>query len=84
MITKKNYYRLQKPLSKLPVPDLHGSLDKYLRAIQPIVSPEQYEKTATLVAEFGKPGGLGWYLQKKLEEYADRTDNWVWEVKYMM
>ena len=64
-------------MPKLPVPELHGTLDKYLRAIKPVVSADQYDKTATLAAEFGKPGGLGCYLQRKLEEYADNTDNWV-------
>lgn len=69
--------RVQRPLPKLPVPDLRETLDKYLQCVRPTVSAEQYEQTCRLVAEFGQKDGLGEYLQRKLVEYAETKDNWV-------
>ena len=68
---------VQKPLPKLPVPELVETLDKYLLCIKPIVSSDQYERTRQIVDEFRKPGGTGELLQKRLLEYAETTDNWV-------
>jgi len=68
---------VQKPLPKLPIPELTETLDKYLLCIRPIVSSDQYERTRQLVDEFQKPGGTGEQLQKRLLEYAETTDNWV-------
>lgn len=67
----------QKPLPKLPVPDLKRTLEKYTELIQPILTPAQYAKTKDVVKEFGKPGGEGELLQIKLREYAETKDNWV-------
>jgi len=67
----------QKPLPKLPVPDLKRTLEKYTELIQPILTPAQYAKTKDVVKEFGKPGGEGETLQNKLREYAETKDNWV-------
>jgi len=70
-------FDVQKPLPKLPVPELADTLSKYLLCIRPIVSGDQYERTLQLVEEFKKPGGTGELLQKRLSEYAETTDNWV-------
>jgi len=67
----------QKPLPKLPVPALGDTLEKYLQCIKPIVSANQYQRTLELVEDFGKPGGVGEYLQRNLLEYAEKKDNWV-------
>ncbi|KAI0235638.1 Choline O-acetyltransferase [Lamellibrachia satsuma] len=67
----------RRPLPKLPIPNLSDTLNKYLRCIQPIVTAAQYETTRHLVAEFGRPGGEGEYLQEKLQQHADTVDNWV-------
>ena len=67
----------QKPLPKVPVPELKETLNKYLQCIKPIVSDEQYACTQKCVDEFGKTGGLGEYLQRKLIEYAETRENWV-------
>ena len=72
---------LQKPLPKVPVPELKETLNKYLQCIKPTVSDEQYACTQKFVDEFGKTGGLGEYLQRKLIEYAESRDNWV-SMKY--
>ena len=68
---------VQKPLPKLPIPELAETLAKYLLCIRPIVSSDQYERTRQLVEEFQASGGTGELLQKRLLEYAETTDNWV-------
>uniref|UniRef100_A0A095A3P6 Carnitine O-acetyltransferase n=1 Tax=Schistosoma haematobium TaxID=6185 RepID=A0A095A3P6_SCHHA len=68
-----------KPLPRLPVPDLHNTLDRYLRLIAPVVSKEDYERTKLLVEEFGKSGGEGEELQNLLKQYAKTKINWVTE-----
>ncbi|KAH8868772.1 Choline O-acetyltransferase [Schistosoma japonicum] len=69
----------KKPLPRLPVPDLHNTLDRYLRLIAPVVSKEDFERTKQLVEEFGKPDGEGEKLQNLLKEYAKTKVNWVTE-----
>jgi len=71
---------VQKPLPKLPIPELTKTLNKYLLCIRPIVSNDQYERTRQLVEEFQTPGGSGELLQKRLLEYAETTDNWVSDI----
>ncbi|EDV22543.1 uncharacterized protein TRIADDRAFT_28550 [Trichoplax adhaerens] len=64
-------------LPKQPVPDLQGSLKKYLASALPMVSDEQYAKTEALVKEFGKPGGIGEQLHQVVVEKAKTTKNWL-------
>ncbi|ELU18773.1 hypothetical protein CAPTEDRAFT_218503 [Capitella teleta] len=66
-----------KPLAKLPVPDLHETMRKYLLCIKAVVPSDQYKVTEQLVEEFVKPGGQGEILQEKLIQYARTQDNWV-------
>ena len=68
---------LQKPLKKLPVPDLKFTCQNYLLSAQPIISEEQYDVTKSIVDKFVEPGGEGEKLQEKLKEFADTVDNWV-------
>ncbi|XP_059721057.1 carnitine O-acetyltransferase isoform X1 [Haemorhous mexicanus] len=67
----------QEALPHLPVPPLQQTLDRYLLALQPIISPEELSHTQQLVAEFRKPGGVGERLQKGLERRARKTENWL-------
>lgn len=66
----------QEGLPKLPVPPLKQTLERYLTALEPIVSEEELEHTRELVKEFLE-GGVGSRLQKSLERRASKTDNWV-------
>ena len=74
---KGDMLKNQSSIPKLPVPPLQQSLQKYLKAVQPLVNDEEFEKTSKAVEEFGKKNGIGVELQKKLEERAKTHDNWV-------
>ncbi|TNN86554.1 Carnitine O-acetyltransferase [Liparis tanakae] len=68
----------QEGLPKLPVPPLKQTCERYLAALEPIVSEEELEYTRELVKEF-LTGGVGERLQKGLERRASKTDNWLSE-----
>ncbi|XP_017272771.1 carnitine O-acetyltransferase [Kryptolebias marmoratus] len=68
----------QEGLPKLPVPPLRQTCERYLAALEPIVSEDELEHTRKLVQEFLK-GGVGDRLQKGLERRARKTDNWLSE-----
>ncbi|XP_040051691.1 carnitine O-acetyltransferase [Gasterosteus aculeatus] len=68
----------QEGLPKLPVPPLKQTCERYLAALEPIVSEEELEYTRKLVKEF-LTGGVGERLQKGLERRARKTDNWLSE-----
>jgi hypothetical protein len=59
------------------VPDLTSTLQKYLSSVEHLIPEEQYGVTKALVADFGRPGGEGEFLQEKLREVAEMRDNWV-------
>ncbi|KAJ8013543.1 hypothetical protein DPEC_G00030860 [Dallia pectoralis] len=44
-----------------------------------LVAEEQFQKTKAVVERFGKPGGTGELLQKKLLERSEKTYNWVYD-----
>jgi carnitine O-acetyltransferase len=72
------FFALQKPLPKLPLPNLQSTFAKYLRCITPIVTDDKYKKTEALVKDFIRPDGLGEKLQNILTEINEKRDNWVW------
>lgn len=67
----------QDALPRLPVPPLQQTLDRYLKALQPIVSQEEWAQTKRLVDEFQASGGVGERLQKALEHRAKKLENWL-------
>ncbi|KAJ1967084.1 hypothetical protein IWQ62_002069 [Dispira parvispora] len=67
----------QSRLPRLPVPTLQDTASRYLESLKPLVTKEQWEKSAALVKDFVKPHGQGEYLQSLLEAYA-RTQPTSW------
>ncbi|KAI8075381.1 acyltransferase ChoActase/COT/CPT [Gilbertella persicaria] len=73
--------RYQKNLPKLPVPKLSETLQKYLKTVHPLLTPEEYKRTEEAVKDFEKPGGLGQELQRRLVARAQDPNmvNWMEE-----
>ncbi|KAI9228385.1 MAG: acyltransferase ChoActase/COT/CPT [Piptocephalis tieghemiana] len=69
----------QADLPRLPVPPLKDTLSKYLRSCRPILSDDEFALTSKEVSEFGKAGGRGEELQRRLESRASNPDtiNWL-------
>ncbi|KAM3858173.1 carnitine O-acetyltransferase b [Diretmus argenteus] len=67
-----------------PVPPLAQTLQGYLRALEPLLPPDELQHTRKMVQQFGKPGGLGQSLQHNLERRARHTKNWIsdWWVQW--
>ncbi|XP_029466559.1 choline O-acetyltransferase [Rhinatrema bivittatum] len=64
-------------LPKLPVPPLQQTMDMFLRCMKHLVTEEQYMKSKGFVEKFVAPGGVGEFIQQKLEERREKTANWV-------
>ena len=67
----------QHQLPHLPVPSLQQTMNKYLAAAEPILTPAALEATRKEVEEFRKSGGIGERLQKLLEKRAETRTSWV-------
>jgi hypothetical protein len=52
-------------------------MQKYLRCVKPICSPEAYEKTVKIVERFQSDDGEGKKLQEIIRKAAEEKDNWV-------
>ncbi|XP_073456230.1 carnitine O-acetyltransferase isoform X1 [Aquarana catesbeiana] len=70
------YLAHQEALPHLPLPSLQQTLDKYLLALKPLVSQEEWSHTNKMVDEF-RTSGVGERLQKGLERRAKKTENWL-------
>ncbi|XP_052262226.1 choline O-acetyltransferase-like [Dreissena polymorpha] len=76
----ENYpeWDLTKPLPKLPVPDLMGTMNTYLTIMSSVVSPNEFRRTEIMVEDFWKDNGSGQMLQQKLKQYAETKENWAY------
>jgi carnitine O-acetyltransferase len=63
----------QDKLPKIPVPQLKDTLQRYLVAVEPLITPQQMEKTRKVVAEFESNPAWGPYLQQQLLELDKLT-----------
>ncbi|XP_067931343.1 carnitine O-acetyltransferase-like isoform X2 [Watersipora subatra] len=73
--SKGRMFSIQADLPRLPVPPLQQTLDKYLKTISPITTPEQYQKTAEIVGRFAENEGPE--LHELLEKHAEGKDSWL-------
>lgn len=67
----------QKDLKKLPVAPLDQTLSRFQKTIPQFLSQDEWQTSQKVVADFGRPGGIGERLQALLEAKAQTTNNWV-------
>ncbi|XP_034030719.1 peroxisomal carnitine O-octanoyltransferase [Thalassophryne amazonica] len=68
-------FQYQNSLPPLPVPALESSLSKYLEAVCPFASEEEYRATVDIVKKF--KDGIGRDLHQKLLHRAKTRRNWL-------
>lgn len=64
-------------LPKVPVPALDETMADYIRALEPITTPAQLERTKELIRQFSAPQGIGARLHQYLLDKREAEDNWV-------
>lgn len=76
-------FAAQDMLPKLPIPELDGTLKKYLDALKPLQSAREHADTKQAVEEFQKTDGPE--LQEILKKYAtgktsyiEQFCKWIW------
>lgn len=74
-------WKLQPCLPPLPVPDFEKTLQAYLDSVQPILTPEEFQQTKKVVAEFGKKAGIGESLHHLLLQRA-KTEKTSWLLEW--
>lgn len=67
----------QKDLKKLPVAPLDQTLSRFQKTIPQFLSQDEWQTSQKVVADFGRPGGIGERLQALLEAKAQTTNNWL-------
>uniref|UniRef100_A0A8R1HRG9 Carn_acyltransf domain-containing protein n=1 Tax=Caenorhabditis japonica TaxID=281687 RepID=A0A8R1HRG9_CAEJA len=72
-------YHFQKSLRRLPIPKLQDSVNRYLAASKPVLSPDVYAKTEAAIRKFEKHEGPA--LQESLLAYdkAHRDTSYISE-----
>lgn len=80
---KHRLYNFQGVLPSLPVPSLADTCQRYLNAVNPLQTPEQFAVTTALAAEF--QSGVGKRLQRYLNFKSWYASNYVtdWWEKYV-
>lgn len=73
--TAERTFQYQSSLPPLPVPDLHDSLNKYLHAVKPFASEEEFRASVAIVKRFEE--GIGQQLHHKLLKRAKSRRNWL-------
>ena len=68
-------YSYQGSLPKLPVPDLEGTMKRYLKSVQPLMDEEKHKRMEKLVTEFSN--GIGPKLQRYLTLKSWWASNYV-------
>lgn len=65
----------QDKLPKLPIPDLEGSLKKYIAALEPLQNGREHSETRAAVDEFLRSEGPD--LQERLKKYATGKSSYI-------
>ena len=64
-------------LKKYAVPSLQETLSKYIKSVEPFLTPFELNGTKKLSAELAREGGEGQKLQSLLVKRAREKENWV-------
>mmetsp|Transcript_21836 Transcript_21836/g.54902 ORF Transcript_21836/g.54902 Transcript_21836/m.54902 type:complete len:604 (+) Transcript_21836:125-1936(+) len=67
MASKKTFMH-EDGLPRLPIPPLDSTLSLFLRSLQALATPEEYEEVVKLAIDFKAEGGFGQELQKRLRQ----------------
>ncbi|XP_077070208.1 peroxisomal carnitine O-octanoyltransferase [Siphateles boraxobius] len=73
--TAERTFQFQSSLPPLPVPALQDTLNKYLHAVKPFASEEEFGATEAIVKHFEE--GIGQQLHHKLLQRAKSRRNWL-------
>ncbi|KAI9310142.1 acyltransferase ChoActase/COT/CPT [Dichotomocladium elegans] len=73
-------FEYQDKLQKLPIPELEGTIKRFLAAVKPLQTPEEHSTTQIACAEFLK--GEGQALQEELKKYAADKKSYIEEFWY--
>ncbi|XP_030371641.1 choline O-acetyltransferase, partial [Scaptodrosophila lebanonensis] len=65
-------------LPKVPVPPLEQTMADYIRALEPITTAAQLERTKGLIKQFAAPQALGSRLHLYLLDKREAEDNWAY------
>ena len=68
-------FAAQDKLPKLPIPELEGSMTKYLASLKPLQSTREHAETQQAVDEFLKSEGPE--LQERLKKYANGKTSYI-------
>lgn len=68
-------FAAQDKLPRLPIPELHATLKKYLDALEPLQSHQDHVETERVIEEFLKRDGPE--LQHKLTSYAGDKSSYI-------
>ena len=71
-------------LPKQPLPELHDTLEYFLKSASCISTPEELETTKALVREFTRPGGDGERLHERLVKRSNDPNikNWIADLDF--
>lgn len=64
-------------LMKQPVPDLHATLNKYVKTLQPLLTEDELKKSIKIIEKFGQKDGIGEKLQMLLCKRWEKKENWL-------
>ncbi|KAJ2595123.1 hypothetical protein GGF40_004038 [Coemansia sp. RSA 1286] len=70
-------FSMQEKLPRLPIPSLKDTATRYLKSLEPLLTPAEYARSEKAVSSFISPGGLGPELQRRLQE-ADQSASHSW------
>lgn len=79
---KKNFVRASsstnlEKLPSFPLPKLEDTIQKYLRSVQPLLQPDEYQRSTKIANEFIQSKNIGSKLQSLLQQRANSKENWL-------